>query len=244
MKKIILSAILITNTLLLTGCLLTSAISTTILVSNDRRSTGEVVDDNSIAFSLLAWGGENKALKNAHLNFMVYDKEVLVTGEAPTTAVYDYITVQTPLKDFKIKKVINEVRVASNTSLLSRGKDAIITGKIEALFLDQEVFNPVHIRVMTENRSVYLMGAVTMREANKATKIVAKVGGVERIVKLFHYLKNRPAAEIQREKEKKLQAEEEARIIKEREVLEAKKAELRRQIRALDPKGGTDFSPE
>jgi hypothetical protein len=35
-----------------------------------------------------------------------------------------------------------------------------------------------------------------------------------------------------------------ARVAKELEILEAKKAELRRQIRALDPKSGTNFSPE
>jgi osmotically-inducible protein OsmY len=246
MKKIILSAIIITSTLFLNSCLLSSAVSTVIVASNDRRTAGEILDDKSISFSLLAWSTseEDKKTKDAHLNYMIYDTEVLVTGEVPNEDVRNYVATQIPLKDFKISRVINELRIASNSGLLSRAKDSTITAQIEVLFLNQDVFNPIHIRVMTENRTVYLMGKVTSREANKATKIASKANGVQRVVKLFHYLKTHPAAEIQREKEKKLQAEKEARVAQKLEVLEAKKAELRRQIRALDPKGGTSFSPE
>ena len=246
MKKIILSAIIITSTLFLNSCLLSSAVSTVIVVSNDRRTAGEILDDKSISFSLLAWSAneEDKKTKDAHLNYMIYDTEVLVTGEVPNKGVRNYVATQIPLKDFKVSRVINELRVAPNSGIFSRAKDSTITAQVEVLFLNQDVFNPIHIRVMTENRSVYLMGKVTSREANKAAKIASKANGVQRVVKLFHYLKTRPAAEIQREKEKKLQTEKEARVAKELEVLEAKKAELRRQIRALDPKSGTDFSPE
>ncbi|SMM99878.1 21 kDa hemolysin precursor [uncultured Candidatus Thioglobus sp.] len=180
-------------------------------------------------------------LENAHLNFLVHNKEVLITGEAPTIAAYNYITTQAPLQDVKIKKIINEVYIAPNSSLLSRAKDTLITGKIDALFLGQQVFNPVHVKVTTENRTVYLMGSVTAREASKATKISSSVSGVKRIVKLFHYLKKRPAAEIAREKEKEAQKEQAAKLESQQVVIDAKKADLLRQIRALDSKDGTSF---
>lgn len=246
MKKYILSTLIIISTLFLNGCLLTSAISigTAIVASSDRRTAGEILDDKNISLSLLAWSAEDdNKIKDAHLNYMVYDAEVLVTGEVPNEEVRDYITKQIPLKDFKVSRVINELRVAPNSELLSRVKDSTITAQIETLFLNQEVFNPIHIRVTTENRSVYLMGKATSREVNKATKIASKADGVKRVVKLFQYLKTRPAAELQREKEKKLQAEEEAKLAKKRELIEAKKAELRRQLKALDSNSGTNFSP-
>lgn len=241
MKKIILSLIITAGTLFSSGCLLTSTVGTTLVVSNDRRSVGEVVDDKSIEFSLFNWSNEDKTLKDTHLNFMVYNKEVVITGEVPTTTVRDYVTKQTPLKDFKIKKVINEVRIAKNSSLLSRTKDSIITAKTKALFYNQDVFNPLHVGVTTENRTIYLMGALTTREANKATKIASTINDVERVVKLFHYLKNRPIAEIERDKQRKLEAEKKEKLEAERTIIDAKKAELRRQIKALDPNGGTSF---
>ncbi|CAC9444838.1 21 kDa hemolysin precursor [uncultured Gammaproteobacteria bacterium] len=246
MKKIILPAIIITSTLFLSSCLLSSVVSTVIVTSNDRRTAGEILDDNNISFSLLAGNTEeeDKKIKDAHLNYMVYDAEVLVTGEVPNEGIRNYVVTQIPLKDFKISRVIDELRIAPNSGILSRAKDSTITAQIEVLFLNQDVFNPIHVKVMTENRSVYLMGKVTLREANKAAKVASKANGVQRVVKLFHYLKTRPATEIQREKEKKLQAEKEARVAKKLEILEAKKAELRRQIRALDSKSGTNFSPE
>ncbi|SMN00246.1 21 kDa hemolysin precursor [uncultured Candidatus Thioglobus sp.] len=199
------------------------------------------MDDNSIAFSFFNWSGDDKMLENAHLNVLVHNKEVLITGEVPTIAAYNYITTQAPLQDVKIKKIINEVYIAPNSSLLSRAKDALITGEIDALFLGQQIFNPVHVKVTTENRTVYLMGSVTAREASKATKISSSVSGVKRIVKLFHYLKKRPAAEIAREKEKEAQKEQAAKLESQQVVIDAKKADLLRQIRALDPKGGTNF---
>ncbi|CAC9435799.1 hypothetical protein [uncultured Gammaproteobacteria bacterium] len=225
MKKIILSAMLMASTLFLTGCFLTTAISTTILVSNDRRTSGEILDDKGTQLMLLIWQtNENEMLEDAHLNFLAFTGTVLVTGEVPTAAVRDYLTTQIPLEDSKIKKVINEVRIAENSSLFDRIKDSSITGQIEVLFLNQEVFNPVHVKVTTENRTVYLVGSVTQREANHATKIASMAKGVKRIVKLFHYLKNRPAAEIEHDKQKKIEAEN-----------EAKKAELQRQNQLSTP---------
>lgn len=241
MKKIILPLTIIMGALFLSSCLLTSVVSTSIVVSNDRRTAGEIIDDKSIEFSLSGWNSEDKILKDAHLNFMAYNKEVLITGEVLTVTIHNYIAKQAPLKDFKIGKVINETRVAKNSSLLSRAKDSAITVKAKALFHNQDIFNPLHVEVMTENRTVYLMGALTTREADKVTKVVSTINGVERVVKLFHYLKTRPIAEIEREKQKKLEAKRRAKFEEKRAIVEAKKAELHRQIKALDPKGGTSF---
>ncbi|WP_369176819.1 BON domain-containing protein [Candidatus Thiodubiliella endoseptemdiera] len=241
MKKIILSLLITIGTLFLSGCLISSVVGTTIVVSNDRRTTGEVIDDTGIEFSLFSWSGEDKMLKDTHLNFMVYNKEVVITGEVPTVSIRNYITKQAPFKDFKIRKVTNEVRVAKNTGLVGRAKDSAITLSAKALFHNQEVFNPLHVEIMTENRTVYLMGALTAREADKATKIVSTIGGVERVVKLFHYLKARPAAEIESEKRKQLEAEKQAKLEAKRAIIKAKKEVLRRQIQALDSNSGTSF---
>jgi hypothetical protein len=121
-----------------------------------------------------------------------------------------------------------------NSSYLSRAKDGIITVQIETLFLNQEVFHPTHVRVMTERRTVYLMGSVTKREAEHATNLVTKAKNVDKVVKLFNYLLVRPAAEIERDNKRKVEAERQAELEAKRAELEAAQAALQQQIDELN----------
>lgn len=237
MKKIFLSIFFIINSLLLTGCLpaiqSVTTVGTAITVTNDRRTAGEVLDDRTIAFKLFSWANTDTVLDDAHLNFMVYDKNVLVTGEVPSDSVRNYAINQIQLQDAKITQVFNEVTTGPNSGLLSRTKDSAITLQIEALFHDQEVFHPTHVRVMTENQTVYLMGAVTQREADGAVKASTKAKGVKKVVKLFNYLKTRPAAEIERDRQRELAEQKELELKQKQAELNAQKAQLKQELKAL-----------
>lgn len=215
MKKIILSTFIIVNTLFLAGCLPiiqgVSSLGAVITIANDRRSAGEILDDRAIYFKLFAWVNTDSALEDAHLNFMVYDKNVLITGEVSSDVLRNYAAKQAQLQGAKITRVFNELSVGPNSGLLSRAKDVTITAQAEVLFHNQEVFHPTHVRVMTENQTIYLMGAVTKREADKAVKTAVKARGVKKVVKLFNYLKTRPAAEIERDRQRELTAQKSSR---------------------------------
>ena len=246
MKKLLISAVLIANSLLLTGCLPViqgaSTMSTIITTANDRRSAGEVLDDRTIMFRMLAWPSQDPMLKDAHLNFMVYNKSVLITGEVPSNAALEYTIKQAKIQDSKIKLVFNEITVGPNSGLLSRSKDTVITTQVETLFHDQEVFHPTLVRVMTEAQTVYLMGAVTKREAQSAVKVASKAKWVKKIVKRFDYLKTRPAAEIERDRQRELAALKKAELRQQQAVLDAKKYKLKQELRALDGNSeGTSF---
>jgi len=121
-----------------------------------------------------------------------------------------------------------------NSGYLSRAKDGIITVQIEALFLDQEVFYPSHVRVITERRTVYLMGSVTKREAEHATNLAARAKNVDKVVKLFNYLLVRPAEEIERDNKRKAEAERKAELEAKKAELEAKQTALQQQIDELN----------
>jgi osmotically-inducible protein OsmY len=237
MKKIFLFTLLVVNSLLLTGCLpaiqSVSTVGTAITVTNDRRTAGEVLDDRTIAFKLFAWPNTDTVLDDAHLNFMVYDKNVLVTGEAPSDAIRNYAIKQAQLQDHKIQQVVNELSIGPNSSIINRIKDTGITTQIEAMFLNQEVFHPTHVKVMTENQIVYLMGAVTQREADKAVNIASKAKWVRKVVKLFNYLKTRPAAEIERDRQRELAKQKELAIKQKQAELDVQKAKLKQDLRAL-----------
>ncbi len=213
MKKIILSVFLIANTLLLTGCITTSTIGTAISVSNDRRTGGGVLDDKILMFKLFNLAGNDKSLNDSHLNFMVYNQSVLVTGEVPNQNLSSLVIQKIQQQGYRIDQTFNELTIGPNTGLLNRAKDTAITLQIEALFLDQEVFHPTHVRVMTENQTVYLMGAVTQREADKAVSIIASAKGVKKIVKYFTYIKTRPAAEIERDRQRDIAKQKQAKPV-------------------------------
>ena len=70
------------------------------------------------------------------------------------------------------------------------------------------------------------MGSVTKREAEHATNLATKAKNVDKVVKLFNYLLVRPAAEIERDNKKKVEAEKKAELEAKKAELEAKKAEL------------------
>ena len=138
-------------------------------------------------------------LENSHITFLVYNKSAAMFGEAPTAEAVDYLEKQIKKNIPSIKQLINEIVIEKNSSYFSRAKDGIISTQIETLLLSQEVFHPNHILFKTSRQTVYLMGAVTKREAEHATNLATRAKNVDKVVKLFNILLVRPAAEIERD---------------------------------------------
>jgi len=228
-KVIILSALLISSTLL-SSCIPivqgAAAVTTVATMSNDRRSMGEILDDKTLYMNLGNIVSKDSLLDDTHINFNVYNRSVLMTGEVPTDDLKNYLEEIVKKKASKMSQLINEVAVMPNSSYLNRARDGVISVQIEALFLDQEVFHPAHVSVLTERGTVYLMGSVTKREAEQATNVTSKAKNVKKVVKLFNYLMARPAKEIEKDNKDREEAEKRA-------SLEAKKAELEAAQNAL-----------
>ena len=155
-------------------------------IAYDRRTTGTMVDDELIEFKVIDAVREDKELWNQiHLNATSYNNIVLLTGESPTAELRDRtgsLARQVP----KVRKVHNEMAIAAPSSILSRSSDTWITGKVKTNLLTDDT-EAIHIKVVTENGSVYLMGLVTHAEADAATEITRKVSGVQRVVRVFEY---------------------------------------------------------
>ena len=216
MKKIILLCAFLVSSFVLSSCSPivqgAAAVTTVATMSNDRRTAGEILDDKTLDLNLSSIVRKDTILEDMHINFMVYDKAVLMTGEAPSEEARGYLEKLIKQKAPKMKQLINEVAVMPNSGYLSRAKDGIITVQIETLFLDQEVFHPSHVRVMTERRTVYLMGSVTKREAEHATNLATRAKNVDKVVKLFNYLLVRPAKENEKDNKRKAEAERQAEL--------------------------------
>jgi len=235
-KVIILCAIMITSSILSSCTPIVqgaAAVTTVATMSNDRRTMGEILDDKTLYIDLGNLVVKDLMLEDAHINFNVYNQAVLMTGEAPNDNVIDYLESIVKSKSAKISQLINEVEVMQKSSYLDRAKDSVITVQIETLFLDQEVFHPSHVSVLTERKVVYLMGAVTKREAEHATNIASRAKNVNKVVKLFNYLLVRPAKEIEKDNKKRAEAEKRAELEAKKAELEVKQNELNQQLYEL-----------
>ena len=87
-----------------------------------------------------------------------------------------------------VRKIYNELVIAANTTLASRSNDTLITSKVKARFLAERKFQINHIKIVTENEVVFLLGVVTRQEADNAAQIASSTAGVKKVVKAFEYL--------------------------------------------------------
>jgi osmotically-inducible protein OsmY len=152
----------------------------------DRRTSGIYVEDENI---------ELKATRNiydtlgeaSHVNITSFKGNVLITGEVPDADTKTR-TGNMVQGIENVKSVTNELTVAPKTTLGSRTNDSYITSKVKAKFVSENRFQANHVKVITENSVVYLMGYVTQKEADAAVEIARNTSGVTRVVKVFEYI--------------------------------------------------------
>lgn len=155
-------------------------------ISEDRRTSGTFIEDEGIELKS-ARRIHQQFGNNVHINVTSYNRLVLLTGEAPTEAVKTDIERLIMGVD-NVRKIYNEISVAGNTSLASRSNDALITSMVKTRFLTGRKFQINHVKIVTENEVVYLLGVVTRQEAENAAQIASSTAGVKKVVKAFEYM--------------------------------------------------------
>jgi osmotically-inducible protein OsmY len=128
----------------------------------------------------------NEKHPEAHINATAYNRIVLLTGEAPSAQTKAAIE-QIVRSVENIRLVYNEIQIAGNSALPARTNDSYVTSKVKTRFVDARKFNAVHVKVVTEAGTVYLMGIVKRQEANDATEVARTTAGVQRVVRVFEY---------------------------------------------------------
>jgi osmotically-inducible protein OsmY len=155
------------------------------LMADDRRKTGVIVDDQSIELTARRRFSQEFGQK-AHINITSFNWQVLLTGEAATEELR--AQAETLVSEVeKVKRVINEVRVAAPSGLGARSADSLTTTKVKSRFVGENRFRANHVKVVTEAGVVYLIGIVSKKEADDAADIASTTGGVQKVIKLFEY---------------------------------------------------------
>ncbi|MEW4981935.1 MAG: BON domain-containing protein [Cycloclasticus sp.] len=192
LKKAPLFALLLC-TILLSGCaaVAVGTATTGVAVIHDRRTAGTVIDDQTIELKALnILYGVDKIRINTHVNATCYNGVLLLTGEAPTEGLRSDISNR--LRQItKVRQVHNEIILAAPSSLVARSSDSLITSKTKIALLklnDIKDFDPTRVKVVSENGVVYLLGILRQHEVNPVIETVRRVGGVQRVVKLFEII--------------------------------------------------------
>jgi len=183
---------LLAANLLSTGCvpLVVGGAAATAAVALDRRTAGTVLEDQATEMRIRSAFADVPGLREqTHINVTCYNGVVLLSGESPTEALRSQAG-DIAHNSEKVRSVHNEIQIAAPSATMSRTSDAYITSKVKTSLLNVKVkgFDPLRVKVVTENGTVFLMGLVTREESDATTDVTREVGGVQRIVKLFEVI--------------------------------------------------------
>ena len=184
-KALVISALGITA-IGLAGCfpVVATGIVTGALSVSDRRTTGAQAEDQAI--EIKAFNRFRERFKSGQISLSVvsFNRIALVTGYVPDEATKaEAARLVSSIEN--VKNSLNEIVVGLPPSIRTYGSDTILTTRVKASMLEAKDLQAQVIKVYTESSTVFLMGIVTEREANRAADIASRVSGVRRVVRAF-----------------------------------------------------------
>jgi osmotically-inducible protein OsmY len=188
-SRMALLAAAVTSATLLGACaplIIGGAMVGTALSVTDRRTSGAQVEDQAIELKAVARLRETVPAE-ANVSVTSYNRTALITGEAPTEAARTAAE-QAVARIDNVRATVNELAVMGSTSVSARSNDSILTSKVKAAFVDAKDLQANAVKVVTERGTVYLMGRVTEREANRAAEVARGTSGVGKVVKVFEII--------------------------------------------------------
>ena len=156
------------------------------MVATDRRTSGAQLEDEGIELRAASRIRENLG-DRVHVNVTSYNRRVLITGEVPN-AQDKQLVEQVVSRVENVNSVVNELAELGNASLTQRSSDVLVTGHVKAGLVDAKDLVSSAFKVVTERGTVYLLGRVTQREADRATEIARSTSGVQKVVRVFETL--------------------------------------------------------
>lgn len=154
----------------------------TVNVATDRRTAETQLLDEAIelrVFNRLITSTNNKGRVSA----VSYGRRVLLLGEVPTAE--DKVMAERVAASVdNVQRVISELKVMPNASAGQRSQDALITKRIQTTLIGTKDLVSSAFKITTNQSTVYVLGVVTPREADRAIGIVRMTPGVKQVVNM------------------------------------------------------------
>lgn len=187
MKRIFCASLVTISILFLQSCM-DVAVSGAQAVYNRHNIQKNLSDQYISLQAYQALHVKNHHFDDANLSVSTFNGDVLLAGQTPEA--WQQKKAERLLKKIPdVKKIYNLTSIGSPSSLLTRMSDAWITTKVKAKLIASNDLDPTRIKVVTENGAVYLMGILPPDEADVAVDLASHTSGVQRVVKIFSYLR-------------------------------------------------------
>lgn len=163
---------------------------------SDRRSSGAFLEDEAIEWKTRSAIRERFGT-NVDVSVVSYNRNVLLVGKVPDQATRSEVGRIASGID-NVNGIVNEVDTGAPRTLTDRSSDSLITSRVKARFVDDQSFRAHHVKVVTADSTVFLMGIVTRREADAATEVARTTQGVQKVVRVFEFVSDDEAARLDR----------------------------------------------
>ncbi|HLT25277.1 MAG TPA: BON domain-containing protein [Zeimonas sp.] len=186
LRRALLVASVLGASLAASGCVPVVATGAAVgtLAALDRRTVGAQTEDQGIELKAAL---QIRERIGSGVSVTSYNRKVLLTGQVANER--DKQTAEAIVAALpNVRSIHNELQVAGVPSLSTSAADAAITARVKAAFVDAQDLQANTIKVVTEAGTVYLMGLVSRREAERAAQVAARVAGVQRVVTVFEYI--------------------------------------------------------
>ena len=170
--------------------LLVSVLILSACADHARRSTGTVLNDQSLEFSIINQIYSHPGFSESdHIKVEVHEGVVLLAGETVSEENRELAT-QLAEEQRLTKRVVNDLIIGQQASVGGMLDNSWLSTKVNTILLTK---NPLvgndasRIKVVSSKNTVYLMGLVSREEGDEITEIVRNIGGVEKVFKIFEY---------------------------------------------------------
>ena len=182
--------VLLALTILFSGCarFIEATTSEPIYVDPGKRTVGDKIDDRNIeTIAMVNLIKAHPGLADARLIVNSHNGVVLLTGQVATHDLRQLAS-DTVNKISTVRQLHNELQVGPYVPMSTRTYDTWLTTKIKTRLIANKEIDNSRIRVITEAKTVFLMGMVSRREAELVTDIARTTGGVRKVVRVFEYI--------------------------------------------------------
>ena len=199
--RLTLVAALLASALATSGCLPLVATGAAVgtLAALDRRTLGAQTEDQEI--ELRATNRMRDALKRpGGVSVTSFNRKVLLTGQVASED--DKRAAEAAVAGLpNVRSIHNELQVLGRPSLATSAADTSITARVKAALVDAQDLHANVIKVITESGTVYMMGLVSRREADRAAQVASRVSGVQRVVTVFEFITEEEAKRASEQKQ-------------------------------------------
>ncbi|SIO06219.1 BON domain-containing protein [Salinivibrio sp. ES.052] len=157
------------------------------IYSSDPRTTGEEWQDTQIGLNTAGIVNKPPFRNKLRVKAAAFQGQALLVGQSTDPALTEQLIQRIRAID-SVDVVYNQIREAPMLGLADMSTDGWLTTRVKAALVADDQLRTINIKVITEAREVFLMGAVTQAQADQAVEIARNVRGVEQVIKAFQYV--------------------------------------------------------